>query len=157
MKIYQSIAKIKRFRKPGFTRITKGLFFYNRSAELDRKYNTIVAWVLIYNKIHKIVTKAILEISFYRLHARSVPQWTKMWTNKTRALSKHERKHLYTYGRTKHLTLLEILNDHILASLNARHNADWRIESVIGWSHGISRYRRTEISRRYKTTKRKKK
>ena len=80
-----------------------------------------------------------------------------MWINKTPALSKHERKHLHTYGRTKHLALLEILNDHILASVNAKHNVDWRVESVIGWSHGISRYRRTALSLRYKTTKRKRK
>lgn len=154
MKIYQSVKRIARYRKEGFKHVTKELFFYSRKSELEQKHNNIVAWLIIEDsENYDIPIRAVLEISFYRARARSVSEWARMWTEKTSARSEKEREHLNRYGRKKHQTLLETLNNNILASLNARHNADWRVINLIGWAHGISRYRRSEISKRTKTAK----
>lgn len=94
----------------------------------------------------------ILEISFYRKHARSVSEWSKMWTEKTPAKNSEEKKKLWIYGRKLHASLLEVLENNILDSLNIRKHESWRVLSVIGWTHGISKFRRTVLSERTNTT-----
>jgi hypothetical protein len=154
MKINRSVKSISRYRIGGFKRVTKSLFFYNRSEELKKKYHNIVAWVLLVDDA-ELPMHHVLEISFYRKYARAVNEWGKMWTEKTPPKNAEERKKLSIYGRQKHPSLLQILDDRILESLNIRRHTHWRVKSVIGWTHGISKFRRSVLSSRVETTTKK--
>lgn len=150
MKINRSVKNISRYRVGGFKRVSSNLFFYNRGEELKKKYSNIVAWILLVDDA-KLPLHHVLEISFYRKHARSVNEWAKMWTERTLPKTKEEKNKLSIYGRKKHLSLLEILDEHILSSLNIRRHQHWRVKSVIGWTHGISKFRRSVLSERVAT------
>lgn len=155
MKINKSVRNISRYRIGGFKRVTDSLFFYNQSSELTKKYNNIVSWILLEDD-EELPLHHVLEISFYRKHARSVAQWATMWTEKTPPLTTEEKRKLAKFGRKMHPSLLEILEDRILESLNIRRGVNWRVKSVIGWTHGISKFRRSVLSGRGKTFKTKK-
>ena len=150
MKINRSVKNISRYRIGGFKRVTKSLFFYNRAEQLKKKYHNIVAWILLVDDA-ELPLHHILEISFYRKYARSVNEWSIMWTEKTKPKNANERKKLLIYGRRMHPSLLEILDERILDSLNVRRHTHWRVKSVIGWSYGISKFRNTVLSNRAKT------
>lgn len=155
MKINRSVRNIARYRTGGFKKVTRDLFFYNKPDELKRKYNNIVSWILLTDD-EELPLHHVLEISFYRKHARTVAQWAAMWTEKTPPLNASEKKKLSVYGRKMHPSLLEILDERILASLNIRRGVNWRVKSVIGWTHGISKFRRSVLSSNSKTFTKKK-
>lgn len=155
MKINRSVKNIAKYRIGGFQHVTPSLFFYKRSEELKRKYNNIVSWILLVDDSDKPEKHHILEISFYRKQARTVAEWSKMWTEKTSPKTKQEKDKLAKYGKTKHLSLLQLLDEHILDSLNIRKHENWSILSVIGWTHGISKFRRTVLSERVAPIKKK--
>ena len=153
MKIYESIKKIKRYRQSGFSRITKDLFMHSRKSELEKKYQNIVSWIIIEDRIKNPVRTAVLEISFFRKIHRTVPQWSKMWTEKTPFRSDTEKIRGQSYEREKNQSLYEILDRHILPNIRSRAaETDWHAISLIGWTHGISRYRGTVLSNRGHTT-----
>ena len=153
MKIYESIKKIKRYRNGGFSKINPDLFMYSRKPELDKKYQNIVSWIIIEDRIKNPVRTAVLEISFFRKIHRTVPQWAKMWTEKTPFRSTDEKIRGQSYDRTKNQSLYEILERHILPNIRSRAaETDWHAISLIGWTHGISRYRGTVLSNRGNTT-----
>lgn len=158
MKINRSVKNISKFRTGGFRYVTKFLFFYNRSEELKRRYNNIIIWLLIVDDEEEPPMQAILPISFYRKHARSVSEFHKMILSRTPSKTKAEEKRSAKYGRRKtELSYLEVIQDRVLESYNIRRSLHWRIQSVIGWTHGISKFRSTALFTRDKTNAKKKK
>lgn len=153
MKINRSVKAISKYRIGGFKHITKSLFFYNRSPELKKSYNNIVSWILLVDDSDDLPKHHVLEISFYRKKARTVSEWSKMWREKSAAKTHEERAKLWKYGHKKHPSLLSVLEENVLDSLNIRKHESWSIVSVIGWTHGISKFRRTILSERTQTTK----
>lgn len=158
MKIYESVKRIKKYRK-GLKFITPYLFCYADKKELRKKYDSVVFWILLEDSGEEsgddITSRALFEISFYRKIARTPAEWGAMINKSSVPRSDEEKEFLTKYGRKKHLSLIDVLDEHVLAALNARHNSDWRLKNIIGFTNGISSYRRTEISHRNKTVKKK--
>lgn len=156
MKINRTIRNISRYRHGGFRYTTRSLFFYKHSGELKKKYNNVVFWILLMDDYgSKIPLHHVMEISFYRLKARSVFEWSKMITEKTSPKTKAEKNRLARYGRSKHLSILDVINEQVLGSLNNRRLTHWQAVSVIGWTHGISKFRHSVVFSRNKTVTKK--
>lgn len=153
MKINQSVKNIQKYRRGGFRYITKYLFLYNKKIELKMKYTNIVMWVLLIDDQQDPPLQTILQIGFYRKHPRTPPQYYKMIVGRTPSKTKSEQVRSKRFGRRNmELSYIEVIRDNVLDSYNIRTHSEWKLKSIIGWTHGISKFRSTELSGHNKTT-----
>ena len=154
MKIKRTVKNIQHYRIGGFRYVTPSLFFYTRNSELEKRYTDIVAWILLSDG-GKIPKHHIIEISFHHKTPRSVSEWGKAWTEKYDWKNQREKSKLAIYGDRKYVSLLERMRERVLSSINTRLHQKWIVVSVIGWTHGISKFRHSRLSDRSKTFKKK--
>lgn len=154
MKIKRTVKNISHYRVGGFRYVTPYLFFYSRKEELEKRYSDIVAWILLSDG-GKIPKHHIIEISFHHKTLRSVSEWSKAWTEKYEAKNQREKSKLALYGDKKYISLLDRMDERVLQSINNRLHQKWKVVSLIGWTHGISKFRHSRLSDRAKTFKKK--
>mgnify|MGYP003449225472 CR=1 FL=1 len=91
-------------------------FFYNKPAELRKRYKEIIVWFLIHDTDSD--RNSIFSPRFRVATAMPLADWSRRFENPVGSL----------------VPLLNILNQNILPAINAKGGRDWKFKALIGWT-----------------------
>lgn len=122
--------------KRRYAKVSKKRFFYNKPAELKRRYSSIHSWFLIQDEERGY---SIFPFTIQRKKSFSLREWETLFKK--------------PYGGYE--SIYSVFTQAVLPAINNRSGANWRFVALIGWA-GKNDLREVKDSsrnkRRHKTT-----
>lgn len=107
--------------------VNESRFLYKHPQDLKKKHTNIKLWILIYEEDRG---HTIFETFLKTRSKRTVEQWAEFISSKTKPFPSER-----TYRKRKyHKAGIQIIEDHILESINAKFQSQWEFVDLIGWT-----------------------
>jgi hypothetical protein len=99
-----------------FRHVSPNRFFYNKRAELSRRYRVITTWFIIHDAGRGY---SIMNMDFRRKERPGIRQWLRGFTEP---------------GIVGEVSLMHVFTQLVLPAINTKTGSEWKFKALLGWT-----------------------